>query len=97
MLSSKERQNLKAQAHHQKPVVQIGKKGLTDGIVGEVSRALTDHELIKVKFAEYDDTPENDAGGLAGRTDSEVVAVTGAVAILYRPHPEKPKVNPRKK
>ena len=39
--------NLRAQAHHLKPLVMIGAKGVTDQLVGSVDIALNDHELIK--------------------------------------------------
>jgi RNA-binding protein len=42
---------LRAIGHKLKPVVTVAGKGLTDGVVAELDRALTDHELIKVKLA----------------------------------------------
>ena len=36
-------------AHHLDPVVSVSDRGLSDGIIAETERALTDHELIKVK------------------------------------------------
>ncbi len=48
-LTARERASLKARAHALEPVVQSGSAGLTDKLVAEVDRALTAHELIKVK------------------------------------------------
>ena len=42
---------LRAIGHKLKPVVTIAGKGLTDNIIAEIDRALTDHELIKIKLA----------------------------------------------
>tara|TARA_B110000503_G_scaffold116290_1_gene175264 strand:+ start:6780 stop:7091 length:312 start_codon:yes stop_codon:yes gene_type:complete len=42
---------LRAIGHKLKPVVTIAGKGLSEGVVAELDRALTDHELIKVKLS----------------------------------------------
>ncbi|MFT7289224.1 MAG: RNA-binding protein [Halieaceae bacterium] len=42
---------LRAIGHHLKPVVTIAGNGLTETVSAELERALTDHELIKVKLA----------------------------------------------
>ena len=42
---------LRAIGHKLKPVVTIAGNGLTEGVINELDRALTDHELIKVKLA----------------------------------------------
>ncbi|MGL6036053.1 MAG: YhbY family RNA-binding protein, partial [Legionella sp.] len=44
------RQSLKAQAHHLKPTILLGAKGLTEAVVAETHIALQTHELIKVKI-----------------------------------------------
>ena len=41
---------MRAIGHKLKPVVIIAGKGLTDGVIAEIDRALTDHELIKIQF-----------------------------------------------
>ena len=45
----KERKQFRSIAHHLKPIVTVADKGLTANVVAELSRALQDHELIKVK------------------------------------------------
>ena len=55
---------LKARAHGLEPVVIIGGKGLTDEAVKEVDRALTAHELIKVRAPSLDRVPTTT--GVAG-------------------------------
>ncbi|MDG1944980.1 MAG: YhbY family RNA-binding protein [Halioglobus sp.] len=42
---------LRAIGHKLKPVVTVAGKGMTEGVIAELERALTDHELIKVKLA----------------------------------------------
>lgn len=91
MLSSKQRAHLTSLAHHRKPVVLVGQNGLSDGVIQEAERALNDHELIKVKMRGADDL-EEDAGELAKRTGAELIAVRGTIVILYKRHPEKPRI-----
>ena len=87
-LTSRERAHLKSRAHALEPVVHIGGSGVTDAVVAEVDRALTAHELIKVKIG-GDDRGERVAIGdqLCVRTDAAVVHRVGKVVILWRPRP----------
>ena len=92
-LTGKQRRHLRALAHKLHPVVQIGKGGLDDGLVAAVDQALTDHELIKVKVGngsglDVDETGEQ----LATRTKSDIAGVIGSTVMLYRAHPEEPKI-----
>ena len=50
LLGSKQRKQLRRIAHHLRPVVTIADLEITDGVSNEVVRALTDHELIKIKI-----------------------------------------------
>jgi RNA-binding protein len=83
-LKSSQRSHLKGLAHGLKPAVQIGKNGLTEAAVQTIGRALDDHELIKIKFLSHKDEREELSDTLAEKTGSELVAVIGNIAILYR-------------
>ena len=85
-LTAKARARLKAEAHALEPVVQTGAAGITDAVVAEVERALTAHELIKVKIT-GDDRDARAALGdeLCARTGSTAVHRVGKVLILWRP------------
>lgn len=50
MLTPKQRQFLKAEAHHLKPVVHIGKAGVTDALAAELDQMLDSLELMKIKL-----------------------------------------------
>jgi RNA-binding protein len=87
-LSSRERAHLKARAHALEPVVQVGHSGISDELVTEVDRALTAHELIKVRIGGTDREERFAAGDeLAARTNAAVVHRVGKVLILWRPRP----------
>jgi len=92
-LTEKQRRHLKGLAHPLKPVILMGNSGLTPGVVAETQRALSDHELIKVRLPGLD-RGERDAtlARLADETGSALVTRIGHVAVLYRPRPELPKI-----
>lgn len=50
MLNPKQRQFLKARAHALKPVVQIGKAGVTPALLTELDIMLDSLELVKIKL-----------------------------------------------
>jgi RNA-binding protein len=93
-LTSKQRAHLRALAHHLKPVVQIGKEGVTDASVRSAQEAFNTRELVKVKVQEAAPIPAREAAQeLASRVDqATLVAAIGRTAILYRPDPEKPEI-----
>lgn len=93
MLSGKQRRYLRSLGHELRPVVQIGRDGLDDGLVAAVDRALTDHELVKIKVGEAANLDRHDAAAaLAARTRSEVAQVLGHTVLLYRAHPDEPEI-----
>jgi len=84
------RRSLKAQAHHLKPVVLIGAKGLTEAVAAETDVALLAHELIKVKIngAEREDRILI-ANELCQQLSAELVQLIGNTAIIYRKNKDK--------
>lgn len=88
-LTPKERQALKGRAHALAPVVLLGSQGLTEAVVKEIDRALTAHELIKVRVP-GDDRDERDAlfHGMAQQLNAACVQAIGKVLVLYRPLPD---------
>jgi RNA-binding protein len=91
-----QKKHLKGLAHSLKPVVQIGKDGMTDGVIRAVDEGLLQHELIKIKFTDFKDKDQKEAltCEIEIKTGSERVGMIGHTAILYRPQidPEKRKI-----
>ncbi len=87
-LTQTQRKYLRKLAHNLKPVVQVGKQGLSDLVIAKVNHELAAHELIKVKFVDFQDQKHDLTGKLVAQSDSVLVLLIGNVAILYRPHPE---------
>jgi RNA-binding protein len=92
-LSEKQKKHLRRLAHPLHPIVMLGNAGLTEGVVGELERALTDHELVKVS-ARVGDREARDAAleELARRTSAVVVQRIGHVGVFYRRGAGVPKV-----
>ncbi len=92
-LTGKQRRALRALGHELKPIVQVGKGGIDDGLLAALDRALADHELVKVKLGESAGLDRHDAAEeLAQKTKSEVAQVLGNIVLLYRRDPEDPKI-----
>jgi len=90
-LASAQKRYLRGLAHDLKPVILVGGKGVTDGLVAETASALALHELIKIKVAAADrDARDLAITALAEAVDAALVTRIGNVAVLYRPHSEQP-------
>lgn len=83
-LSGSQKRSLKSQAHHLKPVVLVGRNGITDSLVEAVGKALDDHELIKIKFIDFKEEKKDLAGEIVSRTASALVTLIGNIAIIYK-------------
>ena len=87
-LKGSARKYLRGLAHSLRPVVQIGKDGLTDAVVGSVEDALSVQELIKVQFVGSRESKDEIIAAVEERTGSTCVGRIGHMAILYREHPD---------
>ncbi len=74
---------LRGVAHGLRPLVHVGKGGLTEAILAAVDEQLKVHELIKVRFLDPEDKKAV-AKELAAATQAEIAGIVGHVAILYR-------------
>ena len=90
-LSGAQRKYLRGVAHSYKPLVQIGKEGLTDNVFTAIDTAIEAHELIKVKITADRDEREKLVPVIEERLECECVGTVGRMAILYRQHPESEK------
>jgi RNA-binding protein len=90
-LASSQRKWLRGQAHELRPVVQIGKQGLTEGVLRQVDEELSNHELIKVQLPAQREQKDEIAARLATELGAEIAGRIGHIIILYRqqPDPEK--------
>ena len=91
-LSSKERAELRAEAHHLSPLVHVGHQGLTESLLGTVDDALRTRELVKVALARTTEVkPKDAAHQLAEALGADVVQTIGRTCTLYRHNPKLPR------
>ena len=84
-LSAADKKQYRAIAHNLKPVVIIGDKGLSEGLLEELNRALEQHELIKVKIAIGDrDDRQLIINELLELTSALEVQSIGKIVVLLR-------------
>ncbi len=93
VLDSRQRKRLRGLAHGLDPVVHVGAAGLTDASLREVTIALQHHELIKVRLHSPEDRKAL-AAEVAERSSAALCGLIGHVAILYRPNPDRPRIDP---
>ena len=83
---------LRAIAHQLHPVVTVVDEP-SETVRAEVDRALTDHEIIKVRLSIEDRADRREIGdALAAAASATVVQRIGKIVVLYR---ENPDANPR--
>ncbi len=87
-LTNNQRAYLRKLAHDLKPVVHIGRQGVTTAIIQAIDTALTAHELIKVKYGEFKDEKAALTQQIVAATASTLVSIIGNIAIIYRPSPD---------
>ena len=79
--------DLKKDSHSLKPIMQIGKNGLTDATIAELLVHLRKRKLIKVKLLKslLDGTDKADLlEKITSQTKSEVILAVGFVIVLYK-------------
>ncbi len=87
-LDGYQRRYLRGIGHHLKPLVQVGKAGLSPAVLAAVDEALDSHELIKVRLAGDKVEKKEMISTLEDRLDCAEVGMVGHVVMLYREQPE---------
>ncbi len=85
MLTNRQKRHLQALAHDRKPVIIVGANGLNEAVMDEMERALSHHELIKIRINAADREARAAMITQIGQTlDADVVQRVGHVATLFR-------------
>lgn len=84
-LRGKQKRYLHSEAHHLKPIFQIGKDGLSEVWLDEVLKALDKRELLKVNIlqnslVEVEDVKEF----IENNSDAQVIQTIGNVLVLFK-------------
>jgi RNA-binding protein len=88
-LTTRQRAYLRSLGQHRKPLIHLGREGLTEGAQRALAQELRSHELVKVRVLRSSpDGAKEAAEELAAAADAVLVGVVGGTMLLYRPNPE---------
>ena len=92
-LTSKQRALLRGLAAAEDTIVQVGKGGITENLIGSVSDALKARELVKGRVLENSMLTAREAcDALAEACGAEPVQVIGTKFVLYKRNNKEPKI-----
>ncbi len=84
-LAAPDKKRFRTIAHNLSPIVTIAQKGLTESVTDEIERALSEHELIKIKiFAADRDSRREIIVQVSTQAGAELIHSIGNIAVLYR-------------
>jgi RNA-binding protein len=83
-LSNAQIREFKARAQRLKPMLKLGKEGMSPQFLAALDAALETHELVKVKFDDFKEEKKTLSSQLAEKTASHLVTRVGNVAVLFR-------------
>ena len=93
MLTSKQRAFLRGKANTIDAIFQIGKGGINDNFLSQLSDALDARELVKIKVLESSMLTSREASeAICEATGADPVQCIGTKLVIYRPAPEKPAI-----
>ncbi len=90
-MTGAQKKYLRGLAHGLKPIVHIGRAGVTENLIENLDQALESHELVKVKFTDHQDRKRELAAEIGDRLKCAQAGAIGHVVIFFRParDPEK--------
>lgn len=93
MLTGKQRAYLRSLAHDIDPIFQIGKYGIEENFLIQVSQALEARELIKIKVLENSGLGTREASDMiCAKLKCEGIQAIGNKMVLYKKSKKKPKI-----
>ncbi|MFT4412711.1 ribosome assembly RNA-binding protein YhbY [Fredinandcohnia humi] len=85
MLTGKQKRFLRSKAHHLDPIFQVGKGGVNENMVKQISDALEARELLKVSVLQNcEDDRDTVAEELSKGAKAELVQIIGNTIVLYK-------------
>jgi RNA-binding protein len=85
MLTGKQKRFLRSEAHHLNPIFQVGKGGVNENMIKQISDALEARELFKVSVLQNcEDDKETVAEQLVNGTGAELVQIIGNTIVIYK-------------
>lgn len=85
MLTGKQKRFLRSKAHHLDPIFQVGKGGVNENMIRQISNVLEARELIKVSVLQNcEDDKDTVAEQLSHGSHAELVQLIGKTIVLYK-------------
>jgi RNA-binding protein len=89
-LTGKQMRYLRSLGHHLKPLVMLGREGITDNVIRAADAVLGAHELMKVKIGNGCPLEKREAADfLAERTGSALIQILGRTFLVFRENPDR--------
>ncbi len=83
--SNTKKKHFRSIGHKLKPIVTVAQKGFTENIRKEIDRALTEHELVKLKLLTSEKTDKRKlSSAICKELHAECIQSVGNVVLLYR-------------
>jgi RNA-binding protein len=96
-LTVSERLALKSRAHTLNSLVMIGNAGLTESVLKEIALTLKTHELIKIRVMSDDRVLRATMlETICSQLDAAPVQHIGKILLVYKPNPDKHKIEIKK-
>lgn len=94
MLTGKQKRFLRSEAHHLSPIFQVGKGGVNENMIKQVSEALEARELIKVSILQNCDQDKDEVASVISKgARAEIVQTIGNIIVLYKESRENKKLD----
>ncbi|MFS0822624.1 ribosome assembly RNA-binding protein YhbY [Bacillus sp. 1P02SD] len=93
MLTGKQKRFLRSKAHHLDPIFQVGKGGVNDNMIKQISDALEARELLKISVLQNcEEDRDTVAEELSKGAKAELVQIIGNTIVLYKESKENKKL-----
>ena len=94
MLNSKQRAALRGIAGTMDTIFQVGKGGINEALISQVSDAVRKRELIKLRVLDNSAyTSREAAEEIAEKTGADVVQVIGNRFVIFKRNPKEPVID----
>lgn len=85
MLTGKQKRFLRSKAHHLNPIFQVGKGGVNENMINQITDVLEARELIKVSILQNcEEDKDTVAEKFVKGCHAELVQIIGNTIVLYK-------------
>jgi len=92
-LKGKQAKYLRGLGHSLKPILHVGKSGVTPALIKQASAALETHELMKIKVLKSCPEPAKlVAEALTNQVPCQLAQLIGKTLLLYKQREDDPKI-----